>query len=151
MPWFYNSLSGELANESGFSALAYEAAIHSGTGWHELHISGSASFAQAAAEAKKEVPGGASPTGSFLGGLGNTGSGITNTAGNLTGINAVGDFFSRLTEKGIWVRVGEVLAGVLILYVGLKAVTAPQGASARQIANHGAKSTVKRVAKVVVK
>lgn len=39
----------------------------------------------------------------------------------LTGVNAVGDFFNRLTEGNTWVRVGEVLAGVLLLYLGLNA------------------------------
>lgn len=41
----------------------------------------------------------------------------------LGGINAIGDFFNRLTEANTWIRVGEVVAGVLILYIGLKATT----------------------------
>jgi len=35
----------------------------------------------------------------------------------LTGINAIGDFFSRLTEASTWVRVGEFVAGGLLLYI----------------------------------
>ena len=40
----------------------------------------------------------------------------------LSGINAVGDFASRLTEKNTWLRAGEVAIGVIILYVALKAM-----------------------------
>lgn len=36
-----------------------------------------------------------------------------------TGINAVGDFFKILVEPDLWVRVGEVLAGIILLTVGL--------------------------------
>src|ERR1700749_2683034 len=39
----------------------------------------------------------------------------------LGGINAIGDFFNRLTEANTWIRVGEVVAGVLLVYLGLKA------------------------------
>lgn len=52
----------------------------------------------------------------------------TNTAGPLqignplTGINAIGDFFHRLTEGTTWVRVGEAVAGTLLVYVALKAM-----------------------------
>jgi hypothetical protein len=35
----------------------------------------------------------------------------------------VGDFFHRLTEKAFWERAGEVLAGVIILYIGIKSLT----------------------------
>jgi hypothetical protein len=39
----------------------------------------------------------------------------------LGGINAIGDFFNRLTQANTWVRVGEVLAGVMLVYLGLSA------------------------------
>jgi hypothetical protein len=35
----------------------------------------------------------------------------------------VGDFFHRLTEAATWERVGEVAVGVLLLYIGVKALT----------------------------
>lgn len=41
--------------------------------------------------------------------------------GNLTGLNAIGDLAHRLTESQTWIRVGEFLAGTLLLYVGAKA------------------------------
>jgi hypothetical protein len=49
------------------------------------------------------------------------GSAAGSAIGNLTGVNAIGDFFARLTEPNTWVRVGEVLAGVLLVYLGLSA------------------------------
>lgn len=45
---------------------------------------------------------------------------IVNQVGNLTGVNAIGDFFTRLERPELWVRVGEVVAGFLLLYVGAK-------------------------------
>jgi len=40
----------------------------------------------------------------------------------LHGIEAVGNFFNTLTQKNTWIRVGEVLAGLILLYVGLNAL-----------------------------
>ena len=42
---------------------------------------------------------------------------------NLTGINAIGDFFTRLSQGNTWLRVGEVLAGGLLLTAGVIAIT----------------------------
>lgn len=39
----------------------------------------------------------------------------------LTGLNAIGDFFQRLSQKQTWVRVGEFVAGGILIYVGVKA------------------------------
>ncbi len=36
-------------------------------------------------------------------------------------LNVLGDLAHRLTESQTWVRVGEVIAGFILLYVGLKA------------------------------
>ena len=44
----------------------------------------------------------------------------------------VGDFFHRLTEAATWERVGEIAAGVILLYVGVKALT--QGTQAGKAA-----------------
>ena len=59
------------------------------------------------------------------GGLPTVGPGgnILNPVTDLGGINAIGDFFNRLTEPNTWVRVGEVAAGLLLVYIGLSAVT----------------------------
>jgi hypothetical protein len=118
MPWFYNSISGELANESGAAQLAYQAALHTGTGWHELNISGSASFAQAAAEALKEVPGGATPTGSAVQGLQNVPGSVAGAAASSISSSILGPLF----QSNIWLRVAEVLIGVVLIGIGLNAM-----------------------------
>lgn len=41
----------------------------------------------------------------------------------LSGINAVGDFFVRITDPHTWIRVGEVIIGVLLLAVGIASMT----------------------------
>lgn len=40
----------------------------------------------------------------------------------LTGVAAIGDLANRLTQAHTWVRVGEFIAGAIILYVGLSAL-----------------------------
>jgi len=35
----------------------------------------------------------------------------------------VGDFFHRLTEAATWERAGEILVGVIILYIGIKSLS----------------------------
>lgn len=56
-------------------------------------------------------------------GLGHDIGQIASDAPNpLTGINAVGDFFQRLTQAATWERAGEAIAGGLLLYVALKAM-----------------------------
>lgn len=48
-------------------------------------------------------------------GLGDA-AGISNP---LTGLAAIGDFFQRLTQKSTWVRIAEVVLGLLLVVVGL--------------------------------
>lgn len=44
-------------------------------------------------------------------------------AGDVTGgLSAIGDFAHRLTEVQTWIRVGEVVAGLLLAYLGLSAM-----------------------------
>lgn len=47
--------------------------------------------------------------------------GIGSSIANSTGIGAIGDLAHRLTESSTWIRVGEFIAGGLLLYVGAKA------------------------------
>lgn len=122
MPWFYNSYSGELTHASGVDALAYEAAIHTGTGWHELKIADSATEQQAAAEAVKEVPGGTKPTTSVAQGVGN--AAVNNPVTNaIPGLSQVGDFFSALTQANTWIRVAKVVFGGVLLVIGIAHIT----------------------------
>jgi hypothetical protein len=63
VPWFYNSYSGKLVHEDLPSPgyLAYEAALHTATGWHELGVADSATAAQAEAWVNAHLKGGAPP------------------------------------------------------------------------------------------
>jgi hypothetical protein len=71
----------------------------------------------------------------------------------LTGINAVGDFFSRLTEAQTWTRVGEVLLGGILVYAGVRALShgSPTvGANARKTATRPVTKAAKAAASVAV-
>lgn len=46
---------------------------------------------------------------------------IVNTSNIGNPLNALGDLAHRLTDSSTWVRVGEFLAGAILLYVGAKA------------------------------
>jgi hypothetical protein len=67
-------------------------------------------------------------------------------AANDTGISGLINF---IKQGSIWERAGEVLVGVVILYIGLKAMATPQ--SAPNIAKQGVRTTAKHIAKAVVK
>lgn len=41
----------------------------------------------------------------------------------LSGIAAVGDFFQRLTQANTWIRIGEVILGIILLGVGIASMT----------------------------
>ena len=84
------------------------------------------------------------------GGLPTVGPGgnILNPVTNLGGINAIGDFFTRLTEPNTWIRVGEVAAGILLVYLGLSATM--RGTEAQKQFTK-VKSTTKKVATVAAK
>jgi threonine/homoserine/homoserine lactone efflux protein len=57
-------------------------------------------------------------------------------------VAAIGDFFNRLTQPNTWIRVGEVIGGLLLVYVGLRATTS--GTEAAEI-GRGVKSAAKPV------
>jgi hypothetical protein len=65
---------------------------------------------------------------SFNSALGNTPEDIANTYSAATSWEqSLGNFFQVLSSKNLWIRIGEGVAAVIILYVGLKALTTPQG------------------------
>jgi len=71
----------------------------------------------------------------------------TNAVQSGLGINAIGDFFNRLTESATWVRVGEVAIGTLLILVALNAMTkGPLRTATTKTVKSGAK-----VAKAVAK
>ena len=65
----------------------------------------------------------------------------------LGGINAVGDFFHRMTEPQTWVRVGEVAVGGILLFAGIRALAHGSGG----VPGRAAAKPVKSVAKTAVK
>lgn len=86
------------------------------------------------------------PAGTGVAGLG--GASPLSGANPLSGVAAIGDFFSRLTNPNTWIRVGEFAAGALILYVGLKAIVAPEG---QRVATRTARDTALSVGKKLAK
>lgn len=118
MPWFFNTVSGELANESGVAALAYEI----GLSWHKLKIPGSDTMAQATADAAKEFPASPAATGSQAKGLANVPAGAASvaTGGTFTSVqNALAGFYDVLTNHHMWASLGWLLLGVALMIVGV--------------------------------
>jgi hypothetical protein len=81
-------------------------------------------------------------------GVSGTGKQVAKDVNPLNGVAAIGDFFNRLTQPNTWVRVGEVAAGILLVYLGLNATMrgTPVGNAVQ-----GATRTAKKVAEVVPK
>jgi hypothetical protein len=50
-------------------------------------------------------------------------TGQPQSSNSLGGLADIGDFFHRITEAATWERVGEVAAGLILLYIGIRAVT----------------------------
>jgi hypothetical protein len=120
--WYYNTESGELTNGNNLENLANN--LVGGLGWHELNISGSATEAQAAAEAKKEFPTGTAPTTSIKTGTSNAVSQeLTGSATGLAGLSQIGAFFSTLVQAATWERIAEVLLGTILIAVGVAHMT----------------------------
>ena len=118
--WYYNTETGQLTQGNNLENLGNN--LVGGAGWHELNIPGSATAAQAAAEAKKEFPTGKTPTNAAI-----TPARVASTAaseaGQATGITSVVQFLSGLTSANLWIRVAKVIAGGVILIVGLVKLT----------------------------
>lgn len=61
-------------------------------------------------------------------------------------IGSAETFLEDITSEHFWIRVGEALTGLILLYVGLKAIATPKGQSVRK---QTASSTSKHVATAV--
>jgi len=70
-----------------------------------------------------------------------TPTGIPVVSSALGGIEAVGDFFVKLGQANTWIRVGEVLAGVILVTVGAHAML--KTSSTYRSTYHTAKKLVK--------
>lgn len=145
--YFYNSSTGGYANESppALQYFTYETQLHLATGWHAY---GSMQQMLAAIQKNHWPPPDSSK--GLLGGSPAPAPGqpaISNAvSSNLGGLQAVGDFFNRLTEANTWIRVGEVVAGLLLLYLGVNALF--KGTAAGNAVD-SVKNTGKKVARVV--
>lgn len=136
--WYYNTESGELTNGNNLQNLGNN--LFGGLGWHELNIPGNASEAQATAEARKEFPHGKTPTTSIT-------QGVVNTVPAAGNIDDVINWIKNNWES-IGIRIGETMLGLILVYVGLKAITTPSGQAPVQ---RTAKDTAKTAAKMVIK
>ena len=57
----------------------------------------------------------------------------------LTGVSAIGDLANRLTQANTWVRVGEFIAGMVLVVIALNAITkGPVKSAATSTAKKGA-------------
>ena len=106
--WYYNDMSGVMNRVPSLLEGPYLTAF----GWHKLNISYCATRDQAIAEAKKEFPNGANPGGSIGG---NIGKAVGGAVGNAV--------LSPLFQGNIWIRVAEVVLGLVLVAVGLAKMT----------------------------
>jgi hypothetical protein len=70
-------------------------------------------------------------------------------ASDIPGVAQIGDFFSALGDESTWVRVGEIVAGFLLIYIGLRAATQPGGADKATKSIFSIPKTTKKVASKV--
>lgn len=129
MTWFYNSYSGKLVHEDppapGY--YVYEAALKTGTGWHELNVSPDATQAQAQAAADALHAGApAQQPDTSIGqltqnavGQGASKAAQTVVPGSTGVISEAGVFIKALTDGKMWRSLGWMLLGVLLIFIGL--------------------------------
>lgn len=137
MAVFYNSETGQYdvesqslnpITESAF--LANEARLHTGTGWHEYSSVAAMNAAVAAnhwpAPTQNNNP--VTAAGKQAAG---TATHAAQQATNLTGLAAIGDFFSRITEANTWIRLVKVVVGGVLVIAGLVHMTGAGGKAAQ--------------------
>jgi len=141
MTWFYNSYTGKLVHEDppapGY--YVYQAALKTGTGWHEVNVPPDATQAQARAAANA-IAGGA-PAQAPNASIGDLAGNIPATAASkATGVPIanVEEFLSRLTSANLWLRVGEFILGALLILSGTLKLT-NHGGDIGDIVKTGAK------------
>lgn len=76
---------------------------------------------------------------------------LPNALSKLTGINAIGDFFTRLEDPHTWTRIGEFIGGAILLIVALNALTRGPVRSATTGTVKSGVSTGVKVARTVAK
>jgi hypothetical protein len=111
MGWFYNSLSGETAEESGIAALPYETGL---LGWHEYPTQA------ALLAAVKAHPGWPQPTTNPVAGLGQAAEGAaSSTAGNLLGLPK----FTSAEWRSYAIRALKIVLGIALVITGVVQLT----------------------------
>lgn len=126
--WFYNSISGAVFSQP---ALGDTIAAHA-PGDHGP-FSSKAQALNFYALNKAHQPGWAAPSG-LAKNVENTATGAANDA--VQGV--AGTLINFIKQGSIWERGAEVIVGILILYIGVKAIATPGGAS---IPGRGVKDT----------
>ena len=131
MPWYYNTSSGELTLQKGTLAkiTGFLNTHTPGLGWHELNgVPESDTFAQAAAAAEKMFPGAATPTSS-------TGTATKQQIGSEVAGNP--NLFHGLNLSTWFIRIGQILVGLVLLAAGLARITHAVPAATRVAAAVG--------------
>jgi hypothetical protein len=144
--WFYNTETGQLTQGNDLENLGNN--LVGGLGWHELNISGNATADQAAAEAKKEFPTGKTPTNAGITPARVASTAVSQAGASIPGVGSIDDAINFLKQGSIWERGVEIVAGLILLYVGIKAVATPAGT---EPAKRTFRETAASVAKVVAK
>jgi hypothetical protein len=76
-------------------------------------------------------------------------TGVASEAKNLIpGVGDIDDLINFVKQGNIWERGAEIVAGLILLYVGIKAIATPTGQSPGQ---RSVKDTAKRIAEVAAK
>jgi hypothetical protein len=122
MAWYYNTSSGMLTHQTGTIAnITGWLNTHTpGLGWHQLRVADSASYAQAAAEAVREFPHAAAPTGSTGTAIGQQ---VTSQVPGGSALVTTGQFLGKLNERQTWVRIAETTLGIALILVALSHMT----------------------------
>jgi hypothetical protein len=110
--WYYNTSSGDLANEGGplGTIVGLLNTNTPGLGWHELHIPGTATEAHAAAPTTSTGKALLQQAGSTVGG-----------AGSLLGLPQLSNL------RDLMVRTVKVVIGALLIIIGVNSLLKQQG------------------------
>lgn len=109
------TLEGLLRSEGGLANAVW---AYSGHSYHLGHLAELGHAGGSGGNFHESHPG-AGPEGLIEPGIG----GELNLPSIPNPLEAIGNFFSLLTSGETWLRIGEVLAGVILLFLGLKNLT----------------------------
>lgn len=119
--WYYNTETGQLTQGNNLENLGNN--LLGGLGWHELNIPGSATAAEAAAEAKKEFPKGTPPTTAGITPKRVIDTAVNQATGNNKGSQGQGWGLTFGNTTGLLGRIIKVLLGGVLLLSGIIKLT----------------------------